>query len=110
MGDDASGINRLGHLPRRQCDRVGDRWLRLIMAGIYNLPIDPVSFDFADNTIHHFNGRDGGIRPLQIGRQHDRIRRIVNRRRHIRGFRPCRGRTGDHRIQHLRRHHHRLSE
>ena len=72
--------------------------------------INAVAFYLGGDLVHHRHRFDGELAGSAFRRQHHRIGAFVDGGRHIADLGACRDRRGDHRFQHLRRHHHRLAE
>ena len=104
-----AGLDGLGHFMDRRHDGVGHGAVGGAALAFDDLAVDVFVLRAAGDAVHH---RHGGFRigaGSRFRRQHHRIGAFIDRLRHVRDFGAGRHRRGDHRFQHLGRHHHRLA-
>ena len=100
---------RLRDLRRALAQRVGGGRLGRGFGEVNPRRVDRVVLDAPRDPVHHRHRLDRKSARGAFGRQHHRIRAVVDRGRDVADLGARRGRADDHRFEHLRRHHHRLA-
>ena len=109
VADDGRRADGRGNLGGGGGDRVRRGRLGLRVQGVQQGAVGVVLLGAGDDPVHHGDRLERVVAGRAFGREHDRIRPVVDRRGDVRGLGAGRRRRADHGVEHLGRHHDRLA-